>query len=296
VAIELRGVLDPAPIKRMSTAGYIEVALTEMTHAVDVGGHTVHLSIASGNTATSHIDGGTFAGLITVLATANAETQIDEVAQAMLTAATRLSDAIRSRQPNVGLVGQPPEFVSFAVRKEGGTWGSYNYWPPSRPWYVNDVLDTDYVVSALKEDLSLTERLLAQAAFWSFHAEGSDPQTAVLLAAIACESHAKSTFQAILERRSDGLLGDVLFGKIPPSTFSSSDLYHRVSIAMVGHSLKDAEPATYRSLVKLFELRNKVAHTGRLESGPSAAESLKLAQTSVRAAYKAVAWLRSTSV
>lgn len=267
-----------------------------MTHAVDVGGHNILLSIASGNTATSYIEGGTYAGLITVLATANADTQIDEVAQAMMTAATRLSDAIRSRQPNVGLVGQPPEFVSFAIRKEGGTWGSYNYWPPSRPWYVNDVMETDYVVSVLTDGLGLTERLLAQAVFWSFHAEGSDPQTAVLLAAIACESHAKAAFQAILDRRSDGLLGDVLFGKNPPSTFSSSDLYHRVAIAMVGHSLKDAEPATYKSLVKLFELRNKVAHTGRLESGSSAAESLELAQTSVRAAYAAVAWLRSASV
>lgn len=274
----------------------MEVALTEMTHAVDVGGHNILLSIAGGNTATSYIEGGTFAGLITVLATANTDIQIDEVAQAMMTAATRLSDAIRSRQPNVGLVGQPPEFVSFAVRKEGGSWGSYNFWPPIRPAYLNDVLDTDYVVSALTDDLSLTDRLLAQAAFWSFHAEGSDPQTAVLLAAIACESHAKATFQAILDRRSSGLLGDVLFGKTPPSTFSSSDLYHRVAIAMVGHSLKDADPATYRSLVKLFELRNKVAHTGRLESGPSVAELLKLAQMSVRAAYGAVEWLRSVSI
>lgn len=296
MAIELRGVLDPAPIKRISTAGHIEVALTEMTHAVEVGGHSVHLSIASGSTPESYIEGGTYVGLITVQATANADTDIDEVAQAMMTAATRMSDAIRSRQPNVGLVGQPPEFISFAVRKEGGAWGSYNYWPPRRPWYVYDVIDTDYVVSALTDDLGLTERLLAQAVFWSFHAEGSDPQTAVLLAAIACESHAKSTFQAVLDTRSNGLLGDVLFGKIPPSTFSSSDLYHRVAIAMVGQSLKDAEPGTYKSLVKLFELRNKVAHTGRLESGPSTAESLKLAQTSVRAAHSAVAWLRSASV
>jgi hypothetical protein len=276
--------------------GYIEVALTEMTHAVDVDGHYILLSIANGNTDTSYIEGGTYAGHITVLANATEETQIDEVAQAMMTAATRLSDAIRSRQPNVGLVGQPPEFVSFQVRKEGGTWGSYNYWPPIRTWYVNPVLDTDYVVSALAEDLGLTERLLAQATFWSFHAEGSDPQTAVLLAAIACESHAKSTFQVILDRRSDGLLGDVLFGKIPPSTFSSADLYHRVAIAMVGHSLKDAQPTTYKGLVKLFELRNKVAHTGRFPPETSAAESLKLAQTSVRAARKAVAWLRSASI
>ncbi|MFW0772244.1 hypothetical protein ACLRGI_03655 [Paenarthrobacter nitroguajacolicus] len=296
MTIDLRGVLDPAPTKHIGTSGYIEVALTEMTHEVDVGGHAVHLSIASGNTAMSSTEGGTFVGLITVLATADDDTQIDEVAQAMMTAATRLSDAIRSRQPNVGLVGQPPEFVSFAVRKEGGTWGSYNYWPPTRPWYVNDVLETDYVVSALKDDLGLTDRLLAQAAFWSFHAEGSDPQTAVLLAAIACESHAKSTFHAIFESRNDGLLGDVLFGKIPPSTFSSSDLYHRVAIAIVGHSLKDIEPATYKGLVRLFELRNKVAHTGRLEPGLDAAESLRLAQASVRDAYAAVAWLRAITV
>jgi hypothetical protein len=296
VIIELRGELDPAPIKRTSTRGYIEMALTGHEHAVTIDGYDIRISIASGNTATSYIEGGTYAGLITVLSTTESENDIDSTAEAMMVAATRVSDAIRVKQPNVGLVGQPPEFVSFAVRKDGGTWGSYNYWPPSRPWYINQVVEADFVVTALERDLGLTDRLLAQATFWSLHAAASNPQTAVLLAAIACESHAKSTFQTVLSGEGNGGIGEVMFDKTPPTTFSAADLYSRVALAIVGQSLKDADKSTFRALEKLFQLRNKVAHTGELGAALNRADSLELAQNAVRAARKSVYWLNGVVV
>lgn len=291
MTFELRGELDPVPNKRVSTSAPVERALTEKVYQVSIAGFEVSMQLADVTSALFSVEGAALAGNVTVTTNVSTKAQIEPAAAAMMTAATRLSDAIRSAKPSVGLVGQPPEFVSFAVRENGGAWRSYNHWPPSRPWYVYDTISAAQVELALQHDLGLTERLLAQATFWAAHAAGDDPSSAVLLAAIGCESHAKRVFHDALQTRGEGPLGELLL----TNTLSSRafELYGPIAAAVVGRSLKADQPSTYRHLTRLFELRNKVAHTGGFDAKVEPGHAPAVALTAVRAARQAAAWLTS---
>ncbi|MFG6444729.1 hypothetical protein ACFXQA_05590 [Microbacterium sp. P07] len=289
MTIELRGELDPVPIKRISTSAPVEPALTNKLHRVSIDGFEIMLALADATSMSFSVEGAAVAGLITVATEASDRAGIDRAARAMMTAAMRFSDAIRSAKPNVGLVGQPPEFVSFAVRERGGEWGSYNHWPPASPWYVYETIKAADVEDALQQDLGLVDRLLAQATYWAAHAAGSDPSTALLLAAIASESHAKRTFHSVLEARGEGALGELLLTNVLSSR--AFELYGPIAQAVVGRHLKTDHPLLYKGVGRLFELRNKVAHTGALDADTTRETAAADALSAVRSARGATRWL-----
>jgi hypothetical protein len=291
VTFQLRGELDPVPNKRVSAAAPVERALTEKVHEISIAGFDISVALADATSARFSVEGAALAGYITVTTTVSTQVEIEPAATAMITAATRLSDAIRSAKPSVGLVGQPPDFVSFAVRENDGVWSSYNHWPPARTWYVYDIIKADQVELALQHDLSLTDRLLAQATYWAFHAAGDDPSSAVLLAAIACESHAKRVFHHALQARGELLLGELLLTNALASR--AFELYGPIAAAVLGRSLKVDHPSTYQQLRSLFELRNQVAHTGSMAAKVPPNDARAVAFTAVRAARHAAAWLTS---
>lgn len=292
MSLELRGTLDPAPVKRISTAVEVEPTLVDVTHRVHIDEFEVAITLQTLASANFSVEGAAIGGLIVVSTVVPTRDHIDSGASAMMTAALRMSDALRAAKPSIGLVGQPPEFVSFAVRDlPDGRWGSYNHWPPSRPWYIYPTATEETVVRALQRDLTLVERLLAQATYWAAHAAGNDPYTAVLLAAIACESHAKSVFAESLAARGEQALSALLLARSDLVAPRAADLYSEVALSIVGKSLKVDDRSAYNRLQKLFELRNKVAHTGSFGVRSPRADPNSEALQAVVSARRAVAWL-----
>ncbi|MGG7507476.1 hypothetical protein [Plantibacter sp. YIM 135249] len=293
MTISLRGTLDPAPDKRLKSTPMVEVSLFDRVLATTVEGVLIGVSLGRIGEALAGASVGA-PGLITVEATVADASEIDRAAEAMLVAATRLSDAIRSGYPAAGLVGQRPAFVSFEKRIKDGAWVGLNHWPPAEATIIYQPVTSAAAQLALENGIGLTERLLGQAKFWAQHAESNDAETAVLLAAIAVESHAKSVLTSSLTQRGDAKLAAVLFGKPSPSTSSAADLYDKVAMSILDRSYKLDHLAHYRKLAKLFESRNQVAHTGRL-AVESYAEARHLARVHVHIAGMATRWLSAVS-
>lgn len=284
--------LDPAPIKRVSTAVEVEPSLVDVTYRVEIDGYDIAISLGTHASPGFSVEGAAIGGLITVSTTVPTREHIDAGASAMMTAALRMSDALRISKPSIGLVGQPPEFVSFVTREPPDTnWGSFNHWPPARPWYVYPTIKAEDVVEALQRDLTLVDRLLAQATYWAAHASGNDPYTAVLLAAIACESHAKAVFSEALASRGEQPLSELLLARSDLIAPRALELYGPVALAIIGKSLKNENRKLYNDLQRLFELRNKVAHTGAFVPQQKGDDPNADALAAVRTARQAVAWL-----
>jgi hypothetical protein len=212
----------------------------------------------------------------------------ESVVAAMRVAATRLSDAIRLSQPSVGLVGESPEMLSIEGRDLGND-QSVELGASLKEGYPiligAPLLTIEMAEEVLSEGPSVTHTLLAQATYLVSFTPSPQPGLAVLLAAVACEAHAKQVLLTRVVGTAQPLL-EVFLRK--PRIFQEPavELFGEVAKAVIGKSLKDKDDDRdlWRTLVRLFEVRNRMAHVA---DGPSIEEARRL----IRAARQAIEWL-----
>lgn len=207
---------------------------------------------------------------------------------AVLSAATRLSDSIRIIQPSVGLAGESPEMlVCLAIDPD--TFEEVTIPVPIRKGIGMitgyPALSVEMAQQALRDGPDLTSTLLAQASYLSRSVRDPQPGLAVLLAAVACEAHAK---EILLERANPSTrpLLDTLLRK--PRIFQEPalELFGEVAKAVLGRSLRDDDRLLWKKIDELFQVRNKMAH---IADRPSPEKAREL----VIAASQAMKWLDS---
>ena len=205
---------------------------------------------------------------------------------AALGAAIRVLVAARVEQPWIGLIGSSPRVIEVrGKRLDTGVEidGARALRLPGKIIATDTVFEPEQFSAALVEDGPRTELLLlAQARYFAHFAPDLQPGLAVLLAAIACEVAAK----AVLEERASPevrpLLDLLVKGRRLPGP--AVDLFGSVALAVLGHSLREDDEALFRTLERLFQVRNGLAH--RADS-PTRQEAADL----VRAALAAIEWL-----
>jgi hypothetical protein len=140
--------------------------------------------------------------------------------------------------------------------------------------------DAEFLVRMLAESIEAPtpEMLLADALH---HASVVDPQPqrAVLLAAIACETKIKSVLQNRVSPEKAGL-AELLVAR----PRSAAALFSEILKAAVGPSLKASRPDLARRIECLFQVRNRVAHSGEVPT-------LHEADAAVSAAREVFEWL-----
>jgi hypothetical protein len=129
----------------------------------------------------------------------------------------------------------------------------------------------------------LAEALLADAVYYFQHATPADPARAVLIAAIACEVKVKSVLRARVKDDARDLL-ELTLENPRDFSFAARALFHEVSKAVIGHSLRDDDRPLYKRVVRLYEVRNDLAHRG-------VTPTIDVAEDCVRAAVQAARWL-----
>ncbi len=112
-----------------------------------------------------------------------------------------------------------------------------------------------------------------------------NPSQAVLLAAIGSEVKVKATLRANADA-TQGLLVDYILGNPRDVTVQAANLFDQVMFLVAGRSLKADNKPVFKALQKLFELRNAVAHRGKVVSVDDAGPA-------VSAAVDAAKWLDS---
>lgn len=129
--------------------------------------------------------------------------------------------------------------------------------------------------------------LLAEAeATYSHRARGRDHQRAVLLAAIASEIAIKQRLRELARARMADLV-DIILSNPREVTQSPPQLLHKTCKAIAGISLRDDDRQLFNDVeLRLFKLRNDVAHRGHL---PSEAEG----RAAVNIAKRLQVWLSS---
>ena len=291
--VEYRIRVDPAPDKRMFRQVQIAGDLLGRTLTVNVEGIEIRATISRADFSADDDSEGGWGGLITVESATDDATQSGAVAASMISVATRFSDAIRAAYPNAGLVGQPPLPVSYESRTDGGPWKSWQFQGGGPgAMIIRAPVTAAHVEEALERDVGLTEKLLGQAGYWAMHADTLDPESAVLFAAIAAETHAKRIFTAHLATLGQTEIADIMFGPRPP--FKSADLYHLVARAMFKRSYKDDHPQAFKLIERLFSARNDVAHRGLIRS-TSRKDAIDLARQCSIGAGRATKWLSRVS-
>jgi hypothetical protein len=110
-----------------------------------------------------------------------------------------------------------------------------------------------------------------------------DTRRAVLLAAIASEIKIKETLRKKTSTEKRDLV-DVLINSWREVDTVTAGLTDKAMRAAVGHSLREDNKSLYKAVVKLFELRNQIAHRGK---EPTISE----AQIAVAAAVDLSKWL-----
>jgi hypothetical protein len=128
-----------------------------------------------------------------------------------------------------------------------------------------------------------TSVLLAQASYLSRSTADPQPGLAVLLAAVACEAHAKEVLIEQAESAVRPLL-DTLLRK--PRIFQepAAELFGHVAKVVIGKSLQEDNRTLWKSITELFETRSKMAHVA---DRPSAEKAKEL----TIAARQAIEWL-----
>jgi hypothetical protein len=105
----------------------------------------------------------------------------------------------------------------------------------------------------------------------------------VLIAAIACEVKVKSVLRARVKDDARDLL-ELTLENPRDFSFAARALFHEVSKAVIGHSLRDDDRPLYKRVVRLYEVRNDLAHRG-------VTPTIDVAEDCVRAAVQAARWL-----
>lgn len=197
-------------------------------------------------------------------------------------AAARLSDALRIEQPPVGMVGELP--IALSLKATDLTQGLELRAPePLNPGYAIiaglPALTTEAAKSALKDGVSPPRALLAQARYLTQSTNSPQPGIAVLLAAVAVETHAKQMLTASWPPGSTPSLRS-----LRERHRTAADLYGAIAKTVFGRSLEEEDPALWEELRALFKARNKMAHESHApahgEAGPH-----------VVAAMRSMAWL-----
>lgn len=142
------------------------------------------------------------------------------------------------------------------------------------------------------EALPLPESFLADADHFLGSGTPSDLQRAVLLAAIGCELKVKDTLR--MKVFPEGLaLVEALISNPRDFSMSAAGLFDKAMKAAVGRSLKEDNRALYNGIDNgqhgLFNLRNKIAHTGFVIEREKA-------ESGVRCAREVFAWLNSLPI
>jgi hypothetical protein len=207
---------------------------------------------------------------------------------ALLTAATRLSDSIRIIQPHVGLPGESPEVLA-CVASDRATGEEVTIPVPIREGIGIVVgypaLSVEMAQQVLQDGPDTTSYLLAQASYLVRSVPDPQPGLAVLLAAVACEAHVKEVLLERAESATKPLL-DTLLRK--PRIFQEPalELFGEVARAVLGKSLRDDDRALWKKIDELFQARNKMAHVADRPS-------LEKARELVIAANQAMKWVDS---
>jgi len=211
---------------------------------------------------------------------------LQSAVNAVRAAATRLSDSIRIIQPSVGIAGECPEMLTMTAHdvQTGDEITVPVARKPGYPMIVGcPVLTIEKATATLEYGPSPTMSLLAQASYLSRSTADPQPGLAILLAAVACEAHAKEVLLERADRAARPLL-DTLLRR--PRIFQEPaiELFGHVAKVVVGKSLHEDNRDLWKSLTELFVLRNNMAHRA---DRPTAEKARELTV----AATQAIEWL-----
>lgn len=110
---------------------------------------------------------------------------------------------------------------------------------------------------ALGHEPAPADSLLTDARFLATDADVVDAQRAVLIAAMACEVKAKAFISEHADPQKRELVKLLL-----KRTSNLPNLVDELLSATFGNSLRQSDPALFKSVVRLTELRNRVVHQG----------------------------------
>jgi hypothetical protein len=112
-----------------------------------------------------------------------------------------------------------------------------------------------------KEQPPVARSLLADAAYLVMDQQADQSRAALVLAAIACEVHAKDTLRRLARPRQDVLL-ELLLTQPRDWSFAAVQLFDKVMQAIVGTTLREVDHKLWKAVTALFEDRNRVVHRG----------------------------------
>lgn len=138
-----------------------------------------------------------------------------------------------------------------------------------------------------REEPALADVLLADAVFLSSEAR-SDPGRAVLTAAIALEVRVKEVLQNAASPEARRIV-DLMLDNPRDWPQPAAALFDKAMVAVTGRSLRLEQHEIYKTIDRLFQARNAVAHSGKL---PSEQEAREFSET----ARVAFAWLGSVEL
>ena len=145
---------------------------------------------------------------------------------------------------------------------------------------------TDIVKRVADDDQALVaETLLADAEYLAWgNLRAPDSLRAVLMAAIACEVKIKVNLREKIDPANLPLIDFILENPREVTITAADGLFNKLIRTAQGRSLREADKDLFRSVVRLFEVRNGVAHRGEW---PDVEEARDL----VRAARRTFRWL-----
>lgn len=209
----------------------------------------------------------------------------------LFTAATRISDSLRIIQPSVGLPGDSPEALECSAIDLDTNEKIMIPVPIGRGIGMvigYPALSAKRAQEALRDGPDATSSLLAQARYLVVAVRDPQPGLAVLLAAVACEAHAKEVLLDRVDATAKPLL-EVFLHR--PRIFQEPALalFGEVARAVLGRSLRDDDQILWKKIDLLFQARNKMAHVADRPS-------IEKARELVFAAKQAMEWLDSGQI
>jgi hypothetical protein len=227
--------------------------------------------------------------------TSNEAIELDElfgsVADVLRQAAGRVADGIRVQRPQCGFPGETPQLLDWQAADVVTGQPVAVPAPPSprsRPMIVSSasfsVADAELCIA---EGVRLADVLSAHAYYFAIVSPEKKPAIAVLLSAVACETKVK---QILLENAADAVspLLNVVLRRPRILQEPATDLFDHIFKVVFGRSLREYDPDLWKEIVRLFEVRNAVAHRG---DEPTIDEARRLVWASRRALH----WLSTGS-
>ena len=132
----------------------------------------------------------------------------------------------------------------------------------------------------------LPDELIQDAKFLAWIRQPPDLRSAVLMAAIACEAKVKGVLSDIVDPDARELL-DIVLKNPRDVTLPVASVFDKTSKAVCGRSLREEDAELHKSVGKLFEARNSIAHGKGDQPGDDEMRD------AVQAARRAFIWLES---